>query len=77
CAVPCSGDGATKSTHFLRDNWVANPNSWAISKSLHMHALQLSIAKRSMSLLCPVGTMVYSTRSLSPYKNEAVVAQLL
>ena len=44
---------------------------------LRMHALQLQIALRACSLLKVGGLVSYSTCSLNPIENEAVVAALL
>ncbi|KAJ1426278.1 hypothetical protein B484DRAFT_320143, partial [Ochromonadaceae sp. CCMP2298] len=76
CHVPCSGDGITQST-FNENDTTGIRDAWAISKSLNIHALQLAIAWRSVQLLVDGGEMVYTTNSLSPYENEAVVAEII
>ena len=45
--------------------------------SLAVHALQLQIALRGVALLKVGGLMAFSTCSLNPIENEAVVAELL
>ncbi|GAB0491969.1 hypothetical protein MMPV_003227 [Pyropia vietnamensis] len=68
--VPCSGDGTLRKAPDLWRKW--NPNN-----GHGLHRLQLAIAIRGKQLLRPGGVMVYSTCSLNPVENEAVVAALL
>ena len=70
CDVPCSGDGTLRKNPAI---W----SKWSTDSSVVLHPLQLSIAIRGFQLLKPGGLMVYSTCSMSPYENEAVVAELL
>ena len=70
CDVPCSGDGTLRKNPMI---W----NKWATRDGISLHPLQLMIAKRGLRLLKNDNLMVYSTCSLSPYENEAVVAELL
>lgn len=70
CDVPCSGDGTIRKNPQI---WA----KWSTSSSIVLHPLQLVIAKRGVQLLKTGGLMVYSTCSMSPYENEAVVAALL
>lgn len=68
--VPCSGDGTVrKSPDILRNFDIKNGQM--------LHEVQLKIAQRGIDLLKIGGLMVYSTCSLNPIENEAVVAQLL
>ncbi|KAA8492745.1 tRNA (cytosine(34)-C(5))-methyltransferase [Porphyridium purpureum] len=68
--VPCSGDGTIRK----------QPDIW---RSFHprngrdLHPVQVQIAKRGIELLKPGGIMVYSTCSMNPIENEAVVSELL
>lgn len=65
--VPCSGDGT------LRKN-LAIWKDWTPMNGVGLHALQLRILLRGLTLLRPGGRLVYSTCSLNPIENEAVVA---
>lgn len=70
CDVPCSGDGTLRKNIDLWRKWnVANGNS--------IHGLQVRIARRGLELLVHGGIMVYSTCSLNPVEDEAVIASLL
>ena len=68
--VPCTGDGTLRKAP---DMW----RKWNCGMGGGMHPLQLSIAKRGAQLLRVGGRMVYSTCSMNPVENEAVVAALL
>ena len=70
CDVPCSGDGTLRKSPNL---W----RRWSTAGGNGLHTLQLMIARRSVQLLKPGGIMVYSTCSLNPIENEAVVAELI
>ena len=68
--VPCSGDGTMRKNPMIWDKW-------STSSGLALHPLQLTIARRGYQVLKPGGLLVYSTCSMSPYEDEAAVAQLL
>lgn len=70
CDVPCSGDGTLRKQPAI-------VSSWNVSSGLTLYPLQLSIAMRGASLLRVGGLLVYSTCSMNPIENEAVVASLL
>ncbi|XP_045141222.1 RNA cytosine C(5)-methyltransferase NSUN2 [Echinops telfairi] len=70
CDVPCSGDGTMRKNI---DVW----KKWTTLNSLQLHGLQLRIATRGAEQLALGGRMVYSTCSLNPVEDEAVVAALL
>uniref|UniRef100_A0A1I8H1M5 tRNA (cytosine(34)-C(5))-methyltransferase n=1 Tax=Macrostomum lignano TaxID=282301 RepID=A0A1I8H1M5_9PLAT len=68
--VPCSGDGTARK----------NPGVWRRWKPGHannLHLTQAKILKRGLELLAVGGRLVYSTCSLNPVENEAVVGKLL
>ncbi|XP_028968425.1 tRNA (cytosine(34)-C(5))-methyltransferase [Galendromus occidentalis] len=70
CDVPCTGDGTLRKNGDLWRKWnTANGNS--------IHGLQVRIARRGLEMLAVGGLMVYSTCSLNPVENEAVIARLL
>uniref|UniRef100_A0A452SJ70 tRNA (cytosine(34)-C(5))-methyltransferase n=1 Tax=Ursus americanus TaxID=9643 RepID=A0A452SJ70_URSAM len=50
---------------------------WTTLNSLQLHGLQLRIATRGAEQLVEGGRMVYSTCSLNPIEDEAVIASLL
>uniref|UniRef100_A0A8C6QQ69 tRNA (cytosine(34)-C(5))-methyltransferase n=1 Tax=Nannospalax galili TaxID=1026970 RepID=A0A8C6QQ69_NANGA len=70
CDVPCSGDGTIRKN---TDVW----KKWSTMNSLQLHGLQLRIATRGAEQLTEGGRMVYSTCSLNPIEDEAVIASLL
>ncbi|CAE7254617.1 NSUN2 [Symbiodinium natans] len=68
--VPCSGDGtARKNSHVFR--------TWSRREAIELSSLQRRILLRGLYLLPPGGTLVYSTCSLNPLENEAVVLSCL
>jgi len=69
CDVPCSGDGATRKIPI---KW----NKWHTSDGISLHPLQLAILMKSVNLLKRGGLIVYSTCSLNPIENEAVLSGL-
>lgn len=70
CDVPCSGDGTMrKNVNVWKD--------WNTQAGLGLHAVQLNILNRGLHLLKNNGRLVYSTCSLNPIENEAVVAEAL
>lgn len=70
CDVPCSGDGTIRKAPDLWRKWNAG-----IANGLHR--LQVQIAMRGVALLRVGGRLVYSTCSLNPVENEAVVGEVL
>jgi 16S rRNA C967 or C1407 C5-methylase (RsmB/RsmF family) len=70
CDVPCSGDGTLRKELYL---W----SKWAWTRGPALHGLQTQILQRGCDLLKPGGRIVYSTCSLNPMENEAVVHAVL
>ncbi|XP_075069004.1 RNA cytosine C(5)-methyltransferase NSUN2 [Mixophyes fleayi] len=70
CDVPCSGDGTLRKNI---DVW----KKWTTLNSLQLHGLQIRIATRGVEQLAEGGRMVYSTCSLNPIEDEAVIVALL
>uniref|UniRef100_A0A0D9X927 SAM-dependent MTase RsmB/NOP-type domain-containing protein n=1 Tax=Leersia perrieri TaxID=77586 RepID=A0A0D9X927_9ORYZ len=70
CDVPCSGDGTIRKGH---DMW----RKWNSDMGNGLHVLQVDISMRGIALLKVGGRMVYSTCSMNPVENEAVIAELL
>ena len=68
--VPCSGDGTLRKSPDL---W----KKWSPASGVDLHSLQLEIAAHAARLLKVGGRLVYSTCSLNPLEDEAVVAALL
>jgi 16S rRNA C967 or C1407 C5-methylase (RsmB/RsmF family) len=68
--APCSGNATTRKN---RELWY----SWTPKVGRSLFKLQLDIAIRAAQLLRPGGKMVYSTCSLDPIENEAVVCEIL
>jgi len=70
CDVPCSGDGTLRKSPHLAKQWHTR-------SGLGIHGDQVPIALRAVQLLKVGGIMVYSTCSLNPLEDEAVVAHML
>lgn len=65
--VPCSGDGTLRKNANLWKDW--QPGS-----ALGLHTTQIRILVRALQMLKVGGRVVYSTCSMNPVENEAVVA---
>jgi len=70
CDVPCSGDGTFRKNLEL---W----KKWTQSSGFGLHNLQVKITIRGAHMLKVGGRMVYSTCSMNPVEDEAVVATVL
>jgi 16S rRNA C967 or C1407 C5-methylase (RsmB/RsmF family) len=70
CDVPCTGDGTIRKAS---DIW----RRWCITDGHNIHARQYQILCRGLQMLKPGGTLVYSTCSLNPIENEAVITAAL
>lgn len=68
--VPCSGDGTLRKNP---DAW----RKWGPGNGNSLHGLQTRILKRGLELLAVGGKLVYSTCSLNPVEDEAVIASML
>lgn len=66
--VPCSGDGTLRK--LPKKDW----ERWNVKHHLTLHKLQVRLLQRSLQLVKKGGRVVYSTCSLDPIENEAVVA---
>lgn len=70
CDVPCSGDGTLRKRP---EAW----KGWSPEFAMALHPKQLQILCRGLCLLKPGGRLVYSTCSLNPVENEAIVQAAL
>ncbi|KAJ2779096.1 tRNA (cytosine-5-)-methyltransferase ncl1 [Coemansia javaensis] len=70
CDVPCSGDGTTRKNVRVWETW--RPDD-----AHTLNPVQSKILQRAVHLLKTGGRLVYSTCSLNPVENEAVVAHVL
>lgn len=68
--VPCSGDGAIRK---LPMRW----RSWGTKDAINIHKIQISLLIKAIQLTKPGGTIAYSTCSLNPIENEAVLGHVL
>ena len=68
CDVPCCGDGTVRKAPEM---W----KKWNYGMGAGLHKLQLSILIRGLELLKVGGRLVYSTCTMNPYENEAVLAE--
>ncbi|KAF6201031.1 hypothetical protein GE061_005478 [Apolygus lucorum] len=70
CDVPCTGDGTLRKN---ADIWV----KWNPGHANNLHGVQYRVLKRGLELLAVGGRLVYSTCSLNPIENEAVIQRML
>jgi len=68
--APCTGSGTTRKNPHV---W----SRWKPSGGRSMQKLQIDILSRATKLVKSGGRVVYSTCSLDPIENEAVVAEVL
>jgi 16S rRNA C967 or C1407 C5-methylase (RsmB/RsmF family) len=68
CDVPCCGDGTVRKAPEM---W----RKWNYGMGAGLHKLQLAILIRGLELLKVGGRLVYSTCTMNPYENEAVLAE--
>ena len=68
--VPCTGDGTSrKNINVWRD--------WVPGNALGLHPTQVRILVRALQMTKTGGRVIYSTCSLNPIENEAVVASAI
>jgi len=70
CDVPCSGDGTCRKDKHILPMWKPNYGN-------QLHGTQVDILVRAIQLLKVGGAVCYSTCSLNPVEDEAVVAEAL
>lgn len=68
--VPCSGDGTLRKNADIFKRWSPHDG-------ISLHPLQIQIAQKGLGQLQPGGYLVYSTCSMNPIEDEAVIAELL
>lgn len=68
--VPCSGDGTCRKNLNVWKEW--NPGN-----ALGLFATQVRILVRALQMLKVGGRVVYSTCSMNPVENEAVIARAI
>ena len=68
--VPCTGSATTRKNPEV---W----GKWSPQGGRSLHDLQIKLLKKAVSLVKPGGVVVYSTCSLDPIENEAVVAEII
>lgn len=68
--VPCSGDGTCRKNLEIWRSW--NPGN-----ALGLHSTQVRILVRALQMLKVGGRVVYSTCSMNPVEDEAVLATAL
>ncbi|PBJ72690.1 hypothetical protein BCY84_15255 [Trypanosoma cruzi cruzi] len=70
CDVMCSGDGTLRKS---MDMWPR----WNVFQGAELHNTQIRVLLRGMMLCKKGGIVVYSTCSLNPVEDEAVVSECL
>jgi len=69
--APCSGEG------LMNINRDKDLSTWSVAHIKRLQQLQKRIIMQAWQLLKPGGTLVYSTCTMAPEENEAVVDYLL
>lgn len=69
--APCSGEG------MMRYDIDKDFDTWSVAHVKRLGKLQRQIIAQAWSLLKPGGTLIYSTCTMAPEENEAVVDYLL
>jgi NOL1/NOP2/sun family putative RNA methylase len=69
--APCSGEG------IMRYDRSKDFATWSVAHVKRLQQLQKRILTQSWQLLAPGGTLVYSTCTMAPEEDEAVVDYLL
>ena len=88
CDVPCSGDGTLRKNVGIWKSWQPMDGNGLhrYATSLYranciftfvLSSLQVRILLRAMKMLKDDGRIVYSTCSLNPVENEAVISEAL
>ncbi|KAL9186630.1 hypothetical protein ACHAXT_005868 [Thalassiosira profunda] len=70
CDVPCGGDGTIRKDKHILPMWSPNISN-------EIHGLQRKILLRALELVRVGGVVCYSTCSMSPIEDEAVVQSAL
>ena len=68
--APCTGSATTRKNP---DVWT----KWLPSAGKKLHSLQLDLLSRAIKISRPGSVIVYSTCSLDPIENEAVISKIL
>ncbi len=68
--APCTGSATTRKNPEVWGKWTPQGGR-------SLHDLQISLLRKAVSLTRPGGRIVYSTCSLDPIENEAVVAEII
>lgn len=69
--APCSGEG------MMSINSTKDFESWSVAHIKRLQQLQKKLIVQAWNLLKPGGTLIYSTCTMAPEENEAVVDYLL
>ncbi|CAB9501397.1 Multisite-specific tRNA:(cytosine-C(5))-methyltransferase trm4a [Seminavis robusta] len=69
--VPCSGDGTLRK--LSKKEW----QQWNVKSHLQLHTLQVRLLTRALECVKKGGRVVYSTCSLDPIEDEAVVVSAI
>jgi 16S rRNA C967 or C1407 C5-methylase (RsmB/RsmF family) len=70
CDVPCSGDGTIRKDPHILPGWTPKTSN-------ALHLLQVQILSRAIQCVKVGGVVCYSTCSLNPVEDEAVVCAVL